>query len=440
MGNSCCQSKQVQYFEHFEYKSKVTLRIIERDKRSNYRGTSNISFEINPPIDQMSSIFDIGNAKYRAYGCVIPGQDPRGEVVKQCQDAYSFLVKDNIFFGVLFDGHGKEGQKISQFCKEFMSSYFLANTRKFKKNVSKTLEDLVLLTDRELCSSEIDTYLSGSTAIAIVLNSDGVFVASLGDSRAILATLPKDKAKISIPYSCAPFKRVIHPSRILSALPLTVDQKPNHEDELKRIRRAGGVVERVTNDIGSPIGPYRVWKRRGNLPGLAMSRSLGDRLAHEIGVISVPVVNKFDFYPTLDQFIVVASDGVWDVMENIEVVNLVDKFRNSTASYGNIYPAKSSNSTIARLVCEEARYRWFGIVEDEDVMIDDISCFVIELSSVEPGFAWDSEMIADRNVNIVRSIVIYETFDIDDNQIVRNDPTRGSVMEERGSLEIEVQE
>ncbi|OMJ93020.1 hypothetical protein SteCoe_4101 [Stentor coeruleus] len=440
MGNSCCQSKQVQYFEHFEYNSKVVLRIIERDKRSNYRGTSNVPFEVNPPIDQLYSIFDIGKAKYRAYGCVIPGQDPRGEVIKQCQDAYSFLVKDNIFFGMLFDGHGKEGQKVAQFCKEFMSSYFLSNTKKFEKHIPKTLEELVLLTDRELCLSQIDTYLSGSTAVVIVLNSDGVFVGSLGDSRAILATLPKDKAKISIPCTCAPFKRVIHPSRILSALPLTVDQKPNHEDELKRIRRAGGVVERVTNDIGNPIGPYRVWKRRGSLPGLAMSRSLGDRLAHEIGVISVPVVNCFEFYPALDQFIVVASDGVWDVMENIEVINLVDKFRNNTASYGNTYPAKSCNTTIARLVCEEARYRWFGIVEDEDVMIDDISCFVIELSSVEPGLPWDSENIVDRTVNTLKSIVICETFDIEDNQIVRKDPTRGSVMEDKTSLEIEVQE
>ena len=31
------------------------------------------------------------------------------------------------------------------------------------------------------------------------------------------------------------------------------------------------------------------------------------------------------------------------------------------------------------MLCEEARHRWFTIVEEEDVLIDDISCVVIEL-------------------------------------------------------------
>ena len=41
-----------------------------------------------------------------------------------------------------------------------------------------------------------------------------------------------------------------------------------------------------------------------------MSRSIGDKVAHDIGVISVPIVNSFEFYPEYDQFIVVGSDGI----------------------------------------------------------------------------------------------------------------------------------
>ena len=37
---------------------------------------------------------------------------------------------------------------------------------------------------------------------------------------------------------------------------------------------------------GDPIGPYRVWLKNENVPGLAMSRSVGDRVAHSVGVIS----------------------------------------------------------------------------------------------------------------------------------------------------------
>jgi serine/threonine protein phosphatase PrpC len=83
-----------------------------------------------------------------------------------------------------------------------------------------------------------------------------------------------------------------------------------------------------------------------------------------------------------DMFIVAASDGVWDVMENEEVVNFVENYRYQCmkncdlANPGRITP---DNVTIAQLLCEEARYRWKYIVEEEDVMIDDISAVILEL-------------------------------------------------------------
>ena len=36
------------------------------------------------------------------------------------------------------------------------------------------------------------------------------------------------------------------------------------------------------------------------------------------------------------------------------------------------------------MLVEEARFRWLGICEDEDVMIDDISAIIIEMGSLEP--------------------------------------------------------
>ena len=37
---------------------------------------------------------------------------------------------------------------------------------------------------------------------------------------------------------------------------------------------------RLVDEMGQPIGPYRVWLQRTWVPGLAMSRALGDKLAH----------------------------------------------------------------------------------------------------------------------------------------------------------------
>jgi len=43
--------------------------------------------------------------------------------------------------------------------------------------------------------------------------------------------------------------------------------------------------------MGEDVGPHRVWMRHGPMLGLAMSRSLGDRLAHSVGVSAVPQVS-----------------------------------------------------------------------------------------------------------------------------------------------------
>lgn len=55
-----------------------------------------------------------------------------------------------------------------------------------------------------------------------------------------------------------------------------------------------------------------------DLPGLAMSRSLGDRVAHSVGVSSVPEVKEF-YLSRDDKFIVIASDGVWEFLSNEDV-------------------------------------------------------------------------------------------------------------------------
>jgi hypothetical protein len=49
----------------------------------------------------------------------------------------------------------------------------------------------------------------------------------------------------------------------------------------------GGIVKKLQGVRGE-VGPLRVWRKDRNGPGLAMSRSLGDLEAHEVGVVEVP--------------------------------------------------------------------------------------------------------------------------------------------------------
>jgi serine/threonine protein phosphatase PrpC len=115
-----------------------------------------------------------------------------------------------------------------------------------------------------------------------------------------------------------------------------------------------------------------------------MSRSIGDKTGKELGVIATPVTTTYKCAAEHDMFVVLGSDGLWDAMENDEVVNFVQHYRKTckrdllSADTELVTPLSVS---IAQLLCEEARYRWKYIVEDEDVMVDDISAIVLELQA-----------------------------------------------------------
>jgi hypothetical protein len=68
-------------------------------------------------------------------------------------------------------------------------------------------------------------------------------------------------------------------------IPMSEDHKPDIQSEKRRILECGGRVDNMRNGHG---GPARVWFKDGVAPGLAMSRSIGDRLSKQIGVISTP--------------------------------------------------------------------------------------------------------------------------------------------------------
>merc|ERR1712008_489295 len=107
----------------------------------------------------------------------------------------------------------------------------------------------------------------------------------------------------------------------LIAVEVTHDHKPDSPKEKERILATGGRVFAVEYDDGID-GPPRVWLGHMDVPGLAMSRSLGDAVAHTAGVISEPEFTERELLPS-DKFIVVATDGLWEFVDNDETVGMV---------------------------------------------------------------------------------------------------------------------
>ena len=58
---------------------------------------------------------------------------------------------------------------------------------------------------------------------------------------------------------------------------MTKDHKPNNKDEKSRIKACGGRVQRSVGRSGLQTGSWRVWLKDKDSPGLAMSRSIGDK-------------------------------------------------------------------------------------------------------------------------------------------------------------------
>ena len=69
---------------------------------------------------------------------------------------------------------------------------------------------------------------------------------------------------------------------------LSRDHKPSEKDEALRIKKKGGRIQPLREDDGEFVGPLRVWLKEDDIPGLAMTRAFGDKVAASVGVIADP--------------------------------------------------------------------------------------------------------------------------------------------------------
>ena len=101
--------------------------------------------------------------------------------------------------------------------------------------------------------------------------------------------------------------------------------KPDVPEEKKRIELIGGIVDQVKDENGERTGPYRVFMKNMEQPGLAMSRSFGDKKAKSCGVIPYPDIIEYNLKYNF-KYMVICSDGVWEFMSNEDVKEIGDKY------------------------------------------------------------------------------------------------------------------
>lgn len=242
--------------------------------------------------------------------------------------------------GVL-DGHGRVGHDVSQFVAKGIVEYLCDKEEKLKNDKERCLHKCFLGVDQDLKAAPIETMASGTTVNIIYVEGKDLYCANCGDSRATLGYKEGGKLKIK---------------------DMSIDHKPDLPEEKKRIEAANGEVAPLAC---WPDGPHRVWIKDGNVPGLAMSRSLGDGVAHSVGVSSEPEFISHTLDPDKDKYLILCSDGVWEFISSQEAIDMVSQFND---------PEKAADALV-----KESQKRW----NDEEPTCDDITAVVCFLSKLK---------------------------------------------------------
>ena len=282
------------------------------------------------------------------------------------------------YFGI-FDGHG--GEECSEFLKNNYMNYLVENANfpfdiklSMIESFQKIEEDFFKLK----CKDNLDdSDKSGSCALVSVIFDNKVYIANIGDSRAIMSIGGGTKVR-----------------------QLTADQKPDNIKEFERALKNGSKIYLDDNDdpdrdeskiefIKDKAELEKMKEIKENSTeekifrvypsDLAVMRTIGDIKAKkkEFGgipgtIINIPEVYIFDINSS-DDFIVMGCDGIFDDLSNQEIVNAAWTVFKNRATEKN-YDIHELSLEACDLVIKSAL---------EKQTTDNLSCIIIGLEGLE---------------------------------------------------------
>ena len=245
-------------------------------------------------------------------------EDPNITSREKMEDFHSIIPNLSLnplisYFGI-FDGHN--GDKPALYCMNNFHNIILKNLKINNYDIEKSLIDSYQNIDDEI-SKENYNEESGTTSTTLLiyekLNEKYFACANVGDSQCYL--IKKN-----------------------SVLKISKDHKCNDKSEVDRIKKSGGMVFN-----GRVFGT------------LMLTRSIGDREMKDYGVCSTPFVNIIKIMDNF-KFIIIASDGIWDVINDDELFNI----------------------SKLNLNCDEMSKKIIDLSLEKNSM-DNLSCIVIKL-------------------------------------------------------------
>lgn len=265
---------------------------------------------------------------------------------KENQDSsFIFQRSSNDFLCGVIDGHGASGHLVSDFIRKRLGPQILDKRRENATQGTRAamVQGFVDTASELRRAKSIDAKDSGAVVAVCMRRGPDLYVANVGDTRAVLA--------------CQDDNGWVRSEA------LTRDHTPAASSESDRIKSKGGEVEPIYVPGHGFAGPPRVWQKRQSVGGLSVTRAIGDTALTSVGVTPRPEVMKHRVRPC-DKRIVVASDGCWDHISNDQAAEIAMQHAD---------PARASDAIV-----REARRNW---TKDAGVhgYVDDITCLVAKV-------------------------------------------------------------
>lgn len=237
---------------------------------------ANLIYDIDGKITKVCARSDIGHR-------------PTNEDMHVLEHIYVDHLGGDVVMAGVFDGHGgsQVARALASELGKFLSKELNAKLTSDRPSaVSNVLVQAIVQFDENLRDRKL---IAGSTLTMVLVTRNYIYSANVGDSRIVVFT-PKGRLLLE-----------------------TKDHKPSDPDEKNRIEAAGG---RVVDIFGVP-------RVNGNL---SLSRAIGDfsqedkPLGGQYSISNIADVLYIE--RTEPVFILLACDGVWDVLNTEEVVSL----------------------------------------------------------------------------------------------------------------------
>lgn len=211
-----------------------------------------------------------------------------GVISEQGKKAYMedrFYLDENFnnqswLFALICDGH--VGAEAAEYTKDNLPRLFSDKIYN-KVNISQAY-----IESFEEISDSLRNQENGTTAISFLIKQNELIVANAGDSRAIIVQRGSVKQ-------------------------MSKDHRLSNPDERKRILSCGGKI----------VGPYACLNKNGR--GLMPTRTIGDQVFKEIGIISTPEIVKWQIDDN-DLVLVTGTDGLFDELKNHHIANIARKY------------------------------------------------------------------------------------------------------------------